>query len=564
MSARHLVVGLDGADLALLERLGPRVAPTLHAAMAQGAFAAQRSVQPVSTLPNWTSFLTGLDPAGHGVVDFTVRHGYRVRFLGGAVRLAPSWVSALDAVGLRCALIGFPGTWPPERLGRGVVLSGWDAPVPRRGVSPCWPPSLGEEIASRFGVACEDEVDEFAADRPGWHAALANRLEERIGRRLALARWLLHRAAWDVFLVYFGEGDTAAHHLWAHFDPGSPRRPPAPVERRAAEGLARVWGALDAAVGELLRAAGGPERVRLTVLGDHGSGGAGDRVLYLNRLLAGLGFLRFRRGGRIDTWAAALRREVPPRLPTVVRSALFHWGGRGGADALESATRFGGIDFDRTTAFSEELNYAPAVWLNVRGREPRGVVPPHAVGRLRRRLIDALLGVRDPWDGEPLVEAVLPREALYDPGPGLHRVPDLLLRLRAPGGYTWNLLPSGEVEAETAFRRLTPRERLGRKGRALAGSHRERGFALFAGPDVRPAGKLDWRIEQTAATVLARLGAPLPRGVTARPCWEALREPERAMAVSVPLRGRGGAVPRPSGVDSGSLAARLRALGYID
>ncbi len=563
MSARHLVVGLDGADLALLRTLGPRVTPTLHALMAEGAFAPQRSVLPVSTLPNWTSFLTGLDPAGHGVVDFTLRHGYRVRFLGGAVRLVPTWVAALDAAGLRCALLGFPGTWPPERLRHGVVVSGWDAPVARAGVPPCWPPELAEDLAARGGEVAGDDVDEFAARRKGWHDALASRLSDRIERRLDLARWLLRRRSWDVFLVYFGEGDTAAHHLWAHFDPASPRRPPGPVSPRAAEGLARVWGALDEALGVLLRDAGGIERVQTTVLGDHGSGGAGDRVLYLNRLLAEMGLLRFRSRGRLDALASSLRRELPPRLPPSLRSWLFHLGRRAGADALESATRFGGIDFSGTVAFSEELNYAPAVWLNVRGREPRGVVAPHDVGRVRRLVADALRTVRDPWDGGPLVEAVLPREGLFEPGPGLHRVPDLLLRLRSPDGYTWNLLPSGEVGPGVVFRRLDPAERLGRKGRALAGSHRERGFALFAGPDVRAVGQLDWRIEQTALTVLARLGAPVPSGATARPCWEVLREPRRVSLRSGASRSAVSASidARP---DTGSLAARLRALGYID
>ena len=57
MSARHLVLGLDGADLGIVRELGAERLPTLHAHMQRGAFAALESVLPPATLPNWTTFL---------------------------------------------------------------------------------------------------------------------------------------------------------------------------------------------------------------------------------------------------------------------------------------------------------------------------------------------------------------------------------------------------------------------------------------------------------------------------------------------------------------------------
>ncbi|MGB8329882.1 MAG: alkaline phosphatase family protein, partial [Polyangiales bacterium] len=66
MGARALVLGLDGFDLGLVEQFGPVRLPHLHRLMDRGAFAALESLQPPATLPNWTTFLTGLDPARHG------------------------------------------------------------------------------------------------------------------------------------------------------------------------------------------------------------------------------------------------------------------------------------------------------------------------------------------------------------------------------------------------------------------------------------------------------------------------------------------------------------------
>jgi len=129
MAAGALVLGLDGFDLGLVERFGADRLPNLHSLMSRGAFAALESVQPPATLPNWTTFLTGVDPARHGVFDFTTRKGYQVRFTAGTVREEPTLFTQLDQLGLRCACLSFPATWPPERLEHGVFVSGWDAPV---------------------------------------------------------------------------------------------------------------------------------------------------------------------------------------------------------------------------------------------------------------------------------------------------------------------------------------------------------------------------------------------------------------------------------------------------
>ena len=124
MSARALVIGLDGLDLKVVEQFGAECLPSLYRVMNHGAYAALESVQPPATLPNWTTFLTGLDPAQHGVFDFTTRRGYQVRFTAGTAREAPTVFQRLDRLGLRCACLSFPATWPPEELERGVFVSG--------------------------------------------------------------------------------------------------------------------------------------------------------------------------------------------------------------------------------------------------------------------------------------------------------------------------------------------------------------------------------------------------------------------------------------------------------
>ncbi len=567
VAARALVLGLDGFDLGLVQQFGPECLPNLHTLMARGVFAALESVQPPATLPNWTTFLTGVDPARHGVFDFTTRKGYRVRFTAGTAREVPTVFRQLDRLGLRCACLSFPATWPPEELEHGIFVSGWDAPVAfEADRSFMWPRSLYDETVQRFGAPTFDDVDEFHADAPGWVDRLPHALEQRVARKTDWARWLLERQDWDVFAVYFGESDTASHYLWAHYDPESPRRPLS-VSTEQRRGLQRVYEALDQAVGSLLEAAGG-DATEITVLSDHGSGGSSDKVLYLNRLLAQHGLLRFatqrgRGGARLKEIAL---RHFPPRL----RERLFRIGNAWLPSRLESNVRFGAIDMRNTLAFSDELNYFPGIYLNLAGREPQGRVQPEQKRETILRVRSALLDTRDPWSGKPVFRDLVPREELFE-GPHLDRAPDLLLDLHLDNGFSYNLMPSsppprrsrltGPQPSSSPFRKLTEHEKLGKKGRSLPGSHRSHGFMTLAGPSVRAAGQLDAHIADMTATLLSRLGLSVPPSFKGRVLWEALCNDRDASAQALP---KASPVTSRATRNEGLIESRLRALGYIE
>ena len=555
MSARSLIIGLDGADLELVLALGPRRLPNLFEAMDRGVYAHQQSVLPPATLPNWTTFLTGLDPGGHGVFDFTLRRGYGVRFTAGTVREAPTFMARLDRLGLACCAVGFPATYPPERLRHGAFISGWDAPVSFEADSSfVWPPRLHALLERRFGKLRFDEVDQFRADRPGWHAQLGEKLADKVMRKLELALFLLAYRRWDAFAFYFGESDTASHYLWSLHDEGSPRRP-ARVSEREQTGLATVYEALDRAVGELVRAAG--PSAELTIVSDHGSGGSSDKVVYLNRALAEAGLLAFKESAREQHATRALKRFALERLSPRLRDRLFRFGGALLPSLLESRARFGEIDMRRTVAFSDELNYFPAVHLNVRGREPRGIVAARELAQARARVAEALLALRDPFSGRPIVARVYEREQLFR-GPFVDRAPDLLLELRLDRGYSYNLMPSRAGDAGSYVRRLDASEYLGKKGRSLPGSHRPRGLFIAAGPRVIARGQRELTIADASACVLARLDVAQPEGASGSVSEELLAPGSAVRALPSalpPLRARG---------DASALERRLRALGYID
>jgi predicted AlkP superfamily phosphohydrolase/phosphomutase len=211
-----------------------------------------------------------------------------------------------------------------------------------------------------------------------------------------------------------------------------------------------------------------------------------------------------------------------------------------------------------TVAFSDELNYFPAVHLNQAGREPSGTFVASERERIKQRVIDALERLRDPFSKRAIVARVYQREELFV-GPYVLRAPDLILELRLDRGYSYNLMPSaGAQRAGEVVTRLAPADYLGKKGRSLPGSHRPRGLFVAAGPRVMPVGQLELGIADASAIALARLDAAPPEGARGRVPEGLLRE----AGVQRPLPH----VPRtasPRG-DESALERRLRSLGYID
>jgi predicted AlkP superfamily phosphohydrolase/phosphomutase len=298
-----------------------------------------------------------------------------------------------------------------------------------------------------------------------------------------------------------------------------------------------VYEALDAACGELRDALGADAAV--FVVSDHGAGGAARRVVHLNRRLEETGLLRFApgRAGR-DRLARAARDSALRWLPPRAREALFRRL-RPAAARLESAARFGGIDWARTTAFSEEANTQPGVWLNLAGREAAGSLAPADYERARDDAIAALLDWKLPGGGAVVARARR-REEVYA-GPYVERAPDVVVELALDAGYGLSLVPTPRGVEALSVRTLAGDELAGGRGRGMNGTHRPEGVWIEHGTEAPafPTGRA--RLADAAPAILRTLGLA----------------GDAAAGPSAPLRGY-------TPAEEAIVAERLRRLGYLD
>ncbi len=522
-----LIIGLDGADPALAARwMDEGTLPNLRALTRAGALLPLRSTMPPATFPAWTTCATGVNPGRHGVFDFTDMPpgGYAVRFVNRTFRRVPAVWNALSDAGARVGVLGVPGTWPPERV-NGFMVSGFDSPVAtsidRSFVEPR--EYLGDVQGWRFADFQEHDTG------PGWHARGRALLLAKIADKETAALRLLRREPWDFFMAVFGETDTASHHFWRFCDPSSPRHQ---YEPELSNTIREVYARLDATVGRMVEVSGAEH---VLVVSDHGFMGAGTGVIHLNNFLAERSLLRFSGSGKSVLKSLALR-----FAPERARGALFRRF-TGLAAGAESQSRFGGIDWSATRAYSEELDYFPSIRVNLMGREPQGTVRPEEYGRF----VDELCAALEAWG--PVSRAV-PRASVYD-GPRADRAPDILVVPADENGYRHACL---RARGGASFRHMHPGEYAGGKERGMNGVHRSPGLLVSN----TPVTKSDPGLEDIAPTALAALGAAGPP-MEGRSLW-------CAGAADSVASGPVPAEQQMSPAEEAELAARLRALGYLE
>ncbi len=580
--SKVLILGLDGATFDIIR---PMVAegmlPNVARLMREGAHGELRSTMPPMTFPAWSSFMTGKNPGKHGIFDFTEHKPgtYEVQFVNAKRRAGKTLWQILSDAGKRVCVMGVPVTFPPDPI-NGVMICGFESPgaggaVDENAVHPL---ELLAELNQKLGGYRASAQIKKDVEQNNLSVAV-DKILDTIESKARTALYLFEKEEWDCFMVLFGESDLAGHYFWRYHDPHSPRYDPdAPDKWKNA--MRTVYEKLDDMIGRFLRktvngqwsmAQGQPSAVSgqwsVVIMSDHGFGGTGRKILHINRWLEQEGFLAFRRRGVVQQAKMAMLNAAKMAalkfLPAWVRREMFRRRSKELVHRAESFLRFGDIAWQKTQAYAEENPYYPTIWLNVKGREPQGIVEQGAdYERVRRRLIERLQSWRDPETGAPIVEAVWRREEIYH-GDCVERAPDLIVKWALDSGYNYAYRPSrqGKLPVET----LSAAELNGVGFRNKNGNHRDDGLLIMAGEQVREGATLTGaNILDLAPTILYMLDLPIPDDMDGRVLTEALSTTKVVTTIKADDSEDKQFEEAYTAEESEKVKETLRGLGYID
>lgn len=560
---RLLIVGIDAATPDLVRRWARRGdLPTLGRLMRDGVYGPLRSVPNMITPAAWSSFATGCNPAKHGIFFFTERvpGSYAERFINGAARVLPAFWSIASQRQVRSIVVNVPMTFPADPI-NGVMVSGMDAPSPD---DPGFthPPELAPELRARF----DDLLGPAAFSGAIGHLVMAGHLgealallEQRVAARTDLLRYLMEQYPADLVTMVHTEVDSVQHYFWKFMDPRLPGYSPR-LAQRFGDSILRIYQAVDQSLEAMLRAFG---PCNVMVVSDHGMGpspGGSDGVPWIRLVLEALGLsvrAQERNAARAAARraAAAIYRSVNPRLPRSIR-AMARRAAPGALDAFKGSAKYR-LEWSRTKAFC--LGAAGDVWINLRGRDPEGIVEPgEDYDRIRREIREAFLSLRDASSGDPVVEAVEFREEVYD-GPYADRGPDLLIRFR-----------DVVVEAVKMRGRVLrlPRRNAASPQEVKSGSHRPYGIVMLSGTGVRQSAEIAGaRLIDVAPTILYWLGLPIPMYMDGAALKDAFLPAYLAAnpGASESVRPEAAAIESAgyTAEEEAVLTERLRRLGYV-
>jgi predicted AlkP superfamily phosphohydrolase/phosphomutase len=372
------VIGLDCAPPRLVFDLWRDELPVLSGLMQRGVWGDLRSCHPPITVPAWSSMMSSKDPGQLGLYGFRNRksHGYEEYAFANSNHVKHDRVwDILSRAGKRVVLLGVPQTYPPRPV-NGCLVSCFL--TPSNDSTYTHPPELKAQI-EKVADGYVFDVDDFRTADKG---ALLERIYEKTRKHFRVARHLVQTQPWDFFMMVEMGTDRIHHGFWKYFDPAHPRYEPGNPLEHAIRDYYRY---IDREVGELLALMDADPTV--LVVSDHGAKKM-DGGICFNEWLIQQGYLRL---------------LSYPEQTTPISAKLIDW----------SATRAWG-----------DGGYYGRLFLNVKGREPQGVIEPHDYERVRDELIAAIAAIEDP-DGRNIGSRAYRPEELYREVNGIP--PDLIV-----------------------------------------------------------------------------------------------------------------------------------------
>ncbi len=495
-SSPLIIIGLDAGDPDFIQNWAREgYLPTIAAIMNRGCWGQTGGAELISEHGVWISLFSGISRCEHGYYYFRQLkpETYNLETVTGPDIDAPPFWSYLTGSDKKVATIDVPDSYPITGL-PGIQVANWDVHNswnPDYFVPTSEPAELIKEIQDKFGQKLspvEKLESSFEDDR-----RLRAELLRRVEKKGALCRYLLSRDRFDVVVILFSESHAANHQFWKHH-PGISSE-----KNELTHSIRDIYTAIDLEIGLILAKLPGEHNVFIVssvgMEDDYPTSGLTEAFLRQ------LGYQVPPESNGFSLSPMSLARRV---IPESLRIALSRYLPREKREQILSTQFLNGTNWKKTTAFAIPSAYTSFIRVNLRGREPEGIVQPGVeYTELLNRIEADLKLLVDPETNKPAVTGVTKTVQLFDCAPH-SSLPDLFVEWQ-PGRFMQRVLHPGAelIQKKPDFFRRS--------------DYSQHGFFAASGVQIEKYGKLDdIELLDLAPTFLSILNEPVPERMTGR------------------------------------------------
>jgi predicted AlkP superfamily phosphohydrolase/phosphomutase len=359
------IIGLDGVPYSLLVDLAKRgIMETMAELLDSGCLHRMKASLPEISAVSWTNFMTGSNPATHGIFGFTdfKKDSYGLHFPNFLDLKKETFWDRLGERKKRCIIINQPSTYPARKI-NGILVSGFVAIDLAKAVYPT------SSLASLERMDYQIDIDTSKSRED--HEFLWQELSRTLDGRLK-AFEVFWQEDWDYFEFVITGTDRLQHFLWnAYQDDQHPYH----------KNFLDYYKKIDRVIGKIvsLFQEVGQDNGALFLLSDHGFT-AIEQEVYLNAWLEREGYLEFK--------------TTPPQSLNEISSSSL--------------------------AFAMDPN---RIYLNLKEKFPLGCVGESEAAALKQEISQKLEKLQ--FNGRKVVRKIFDTHEIYS-GPYLEKGPDLI------------------------------------------------------------------------------------------------------------------------------------------
>ncbi|UCD03894.1 MAG: alkaline phosphatase family protein [Candidatus Woesearchaeota archaeon] len=507
--SRVFVLGVDGGTFDIVRPWALKgELPTFKKLIDSGISGDLESTIPPLTGPAWISFATGKNPGKHGCFDFMKRK--KDSYEREPIKLKDfrkySIWNLLSKANKRTCAINVPVTYPPQTV-NGYIISG--VMTPSMDSEFTYPHSLKQEIIDKFSGY---RITAESTYQPGKEEDIIKELQNVTKNRTKLIKYMYEKEDFDFFMAVYGCSDFMSHWFWHHMDKNHPLHDPI-KSKKWENAILEYYKLLDKQLNEILSIL--KKDTTFFIISDHGFGPY-EKGVYINSWLIDKGYLKLKsnlstkfkyflhkKGLNLDNMYNLILKTG------ILNTSLFNKLGFSNAMSKESERArtkilkflsflfllsFKDVDWKKTKAYSIG-NYGQ-IYLNIKGREPEGIIKKENYNKVRNKLISDLKTIIDPKTNKHIDIEVLKKEEIYN-GPHTENAPDLFFIMN---NFKYIAARYFEFGSSKLF---------GPPHRNLSGCHRRNGMFLASNSNIKKGIKNASIIDITP-TILHILKVPIP------------------------------------------------------